>query len=185
MVYASFLSSSILLSDFSPDTSPLAVPHLDPDSPPRDPAEPGDVELTPALRSAFAASLASRGITLRFFAGGWRSFASSLAGPYALVLSSETIYEVAALPALVPLLRVASPKQDGALEDAVAGLDISGGGGGGGRGTCLVAAKVLYFGVGGGVPDFVRAVEGAGGRVDTVWERSEGVGRRIMRVSWS
>jgi protein-histidine N-methyltransferase len=179
----SFLFLCLPASNFSTDTSPLAVPHLDPDSPPRDPAEPGDVELTPALRSAFAASLASRGITLRFFSGGWRSFASTLAGPYALVLSSETIYEVAALPALVPLLRAGAPKHDGALEDAVAGLDISGGGGG--RGTCLVAAKVLYFGVGGGVPDFVRVVEGAGGRVDTVWERSEGVGRRIMRVSWS
>jgi protein-histidine N-methyltransferase len=178
MVYAgSFLFLCLPPSNLSPDTSALAVPHLDPDSPPRDSAEPGDVELTPTLRSAFAASLASRGITLRFFAGGWRSFASSLVGPYALVLSSETIYEVGALPALVPLLRPT-------LEDAVAGLDISGGGSGG-RGTCLVAAKVLYFGVGGGVPDFVRAVESAGGRVDTVWERSEGVGRRIMRVSWS
>jgi protein-histidine N-methyltransferase len=177
MVYAgSFLLLCLPPSNLSPDTSPLAVPHLDLDSPPRDPAEPGDVEITPALRSAFAESIVSRGITLRFFAGGWRSFASSLAGPYALVLSSETIYEVAALPALVPLLRPT-------LEDAVAGLDILGGGGG--RGTCLVAAKVLYFGVGGGVPDFVRAVEGAGGQVDTVWERKEGVGRRIMRVTWS
>jgi protein-histidine N-methyltransferase len=183
MVYAgSFLFLCLPPSNFSPDTSPLAVPHLDPDSPPQDPAEPGDVELTPTLRSAFAASLASSGITLRFFAGGWRSFASSLAGPYALVLSSETIYEVAALPALVPLLRPT-------LEEAVAGLDISGGGGGGGRGTCLVAAKVLYFGVGGGVPDFVRAVEGAGGRTRSgsgarAWVGGSCVFRGLERVSY-
>jgi protein-histidine N-methyltransferase len=49
---------------------------------------------------------------------------------------------------------------------------------------CLVAAKVLYFGVGGGVEGFVRAVEAEGGVVRTVWEHREGVGRRIMRIEW-
>jgi protein-histidine N-methyltransferase len=49
---------------------------------------------------------------------------------------------------------------------------------------CLVAAKVLYFGVGGGVQGFVRAVEGEHGTARTVWEHREGVGRIIMRVEW-
>ncbi|KAI9444081.1 hypothetical protein H4582DRAFT_1919155 [Lactarius indigo] len=52
------------------------------------------------------------------------------------------------------------------------------------RSLCLVAAKVLYFGVGGGVQEFVRAVEDERGTVHTVWEHREGVGRRIMRVEW-
>jgi protein-histidine N-methyltransferase len=43
---------------------------------------------------------------------------------------------------------------------------------------------VLYFGVGGGVQEFVRAVEDERGTVHTVWEHREGVGRRIMRVEW-
>ena len=47
-----------------------------------------------------------------------------------------------------------------------------------------MAAKVVYFGVGGGVSEFVSAVEGEGRSVETVWEKKEGVGRVIMRVKW-
>lgn len=50
---------------------------------------------------------------------------------------------------------------------------------------CLVAAKILYFGVGGGVSDFLRAVEATKARVETVLERKEGVGRKVMRVWWT
>lgn len=50
---------------------------------------------------------------------------------------------------------------------------------------CLVAAKVLYFGVGGGVSDFLRAVVATKARVETVLERKEGVGRKVMRVWWT
>lgn len=49
---------------------------------------------------------------------------------------------------------------------------------------CLVAAKILYFGVGGGVSDFLQAISGHQGRVETVLERKTGVGRKIMRVYW-
>jgi len=51
---------------------------------------------------------------------------------------------------------------------------------------CLVAAKVLYFGVGGGVSEFVRTVEGSPwkGKVETVWEKIAGVGRSVMRIRW-
>ena len=51
---------------------------------------------------------------------------------------------------------------------------------------CLVAAKVLYFGVGGGVAEFVRCVrdQGEGGTVEIVWEKTLGVERRVMSVRW-
>jgi len=49
---------------------------------------------------------------------------------------------------------------------------------------CLVAAKVIYFGVGGGVKEFVEAVQ-ENGCVERVWERKEGVGRIIMRIIWN
>lgn len=52
----------------------------------------------------------------------------------------------------------------------------------------LVAAEVLYFGVGGGVDAFEEAVRGCGGAVERVagpWEEAKvGVGRRVMRVTW-
>jgi protein-histidine N-methyltransferase len=59
---------------------------------------------------------------------------------------------------------------------------------------CLVAAKVLYFGVGGGVSEFIHSVEGSlqeggqgkgFGKVETVWEKKGGVGRKVMSVEWS
>lgn len=56
---------------------------------------------------------------------------------------------------------------------------------------CLVAGKTVYFGVGGGVVEFVRCVEsiaderGGGGQVETIWEKSTGVSRTVMRVRWT
>ena len=74
-----------------------------------------------------------------------------------------------ALPALIELLRIASGEQS----------------------ICLVAAKVLYFGVGGGIAEFVAALEqearGKSWKADarTVWERNTGVGRKILQIEWS
>lgn len=138
-------------------------------------SEPGEVELTPSLREAFMRDLASRGIQLRFFAGGWSSFASLLSSPstkpedapFSLILSSETVYERATMPVLVRLLKQVLP-QSGEKD----------------RTRCLVAAKVLYFGVGGGIPDFVKEVERMGGKVAKVWKQDVGVGREIMAVKW-
>ena len=49
---------------------------------------------------------------------------------------------------------------------------------------CLVAAKVLYFGVGGGVQEFVKDVESQGGKVEDVWDQRDGVARKIMSIQW-
>ena len=49
---------------------------------------------------------------------------------------------------------------------------------------CLVAAKVLYFGVGGGVLEFLKRIERRKGRAMTVQERKVGVGRKVIRVEW-
>ena len=57
---------------------------------------------------------------------------------------------------------------------------------------CLVAAKVLYFGVGGGVSEFTKLIETPAkttgrprGKVETVLERNVGVGRKVMNVQWA
>ena len=115
---------------------------------------------------------------------------------YDLVLTSETIYRTESLDALVGIMRKAclasaqavsatgagsSSTDPSASSSSAPARDISLGG----KPLCLVAAKVLYFGVGGGVPDFVRAVEDGGlGHVETVLERTKGVGRKILRVEW-
>ncbi|KAJ7233915.1 hypothetical protein C8J57DRAFT_1439586 [Mycena rebaudengoi] len=144
------------------------------EAPPADPTVPGELPITPALKSAFTASLVHHRINLAFFSGSWESLTTHLeasGSKYDVVLTSETIYRTEALPALIILMRV-----------ACAGPDS----------VCLVAAKVLYFGVGGGVSEFVRALQskkmterGSSGKAESVWERSVGVGRKVMRIEWA
>ncbi|CAE6466380.1 unnamed protein product [Rhizoctonia solani] len=120
--------------------------------------EPGDLAFTPTLLSAFLNSLASHRIEFRFFSGPWDGFTPTT--PYDLVLTSETIYQPTSLPSLVRLLRDAT----------------------GPSGRCLVAAKMVYFGVGGGIREFEQALEKGRGSARCVWEQREGVGRSIMQV---
>jgi protein-histidine N-methyltransferase len=167
---------------FGTDISPLSAPHrasapdADSDSDSDDNAaltngeherRPGALTVTPELLAAFQTSLDAHNVCLRFFSGSWTSLRMKLeqSPPYDVVLASETIYRT---DALGPFLRVLRAVMREAPQ----------------RTLCLVAAKVLYFGVGGGVQEFVRAVEDEGGTVHIVWEHREGVGRRIMRVEW-
>ncbi|CAE6410605.1 unnamed protein product [Rhizoctonia solani] len=122
--------------------------------------EPGDLAFTPALRAAFLNSLASLHIELQFFSGPWEGFAPTT--PYDLVLTSETIYQPTSLPSLVRLLRDAT----------------------GPSGRCLVAAKMVYFGVGGGIKEFEQVLKQHGGSAKCVWEQREGVRRSIMQVMY-
>ncbi|KAH7909384.1 hypothetical protein BJ138DRAFT_1155450 [Hygrophoropsis aurantiaca] len=185
--------------------------HLDADS---NPDTDQTVSITSTLLSFFRASLKDYGVHLRFFSGSWEGFVASAGNinfdstygdqstngtesqaevdhvtntpTYDLVLTSETVYRTECLPSLVRLMRGASvgPRQVEALprqHDAEAKHPLDS------PYLCLVAAKVVYFGVGGGVAEFVRCVEDAGsdtGRVETVWEHTPGVGRRVMRVLW-
>jgi protein-histidine N-methyltransferase len=134
----------------------------------------------------FLALWESLNISFRFFSGFWNSFDPlKIAGPtgYDIVLTSETIYRTESLPPLLNLMASACTGKPTSLEGIVSSLSIKESGNPKDY-LCLVAAKVLYFGVGGGVSDFVRAVEGRGGRIETVLERTAGVGRKIMRVQW-
>ncbi|KAJ7587047.1 hypothetical protein C8J56DRAFT_90802 [Mycena floridula] len=150
------------------------------DLPPPDPSIPADLPISTELKAAFLSSLDTYRIVLRFFAGPWQDF--GVASPYDMVLTSETIYNNKSLPSLLDLMERAcgAGSKDVALEDPTAKLSLSSS-----SYICLVAAKVLYFGVGGGVSEFTKKVEEKGrGSVETVWEKNVGVGRRIMSVKW-
>ncbi|KAF8500441.1 hypothetical protein F5888DRAFT_1610248 [Russula emetica] len=140
--------------------------------------KPGGLTVTQGLLDAFTASLDAHKVRLCFFAGSWASLREKLAHqgkpPYDIVLASETIYRPQSLDAFLSVLCTATAKPAAvAVSDEVVQPPL-----------CLVAAKVLYFGVGGGVQGFVRAVEGENGTLRTVWEHREGVGRIIMQVEW-
>ena len=147
-----------------------------------DPSIPSEINITPELKSAFLSSLSERNISLRFFAGSWETFDFTNIPPqrYNIVLTSETIYRAENLPSLVTLLRSAclgiTPNEG---EKPTSNPSL-----------CLVAAKAVYFGVGGGVSNFIDAVEGNGSReklgtVETVWETKTGVKRNVLSVAWN
>jgi protein-histidine N-methyltransferase len=168
--------------------------------PPEDPAVPGELPLTPALKSAFCASLAAARIALSFSAGAWSRFAPPPAAlPFDIVLTSETIYNTDSVDSLIALMRCACLRgvngdDDEGLAASVAKLGLGTLDAGVDAGVssevrppslCLVAAKVFYFGVGGGVSDFVERVGSVGrGTAETVWERKSGVARQILRLQW-
>ena len=182
-MYVSCLILSLVSHLFSLDISPAAASYRerehnieDTSTPDFDPSVPSELQITPELKTAFLASLQDHGVSLRFFSGSWDTFdLPSAGGRYDVVLTSETIYRPESLPSLVALMRAASMST--LPKDLQQSIDISH--------SCLVAAKVIYFGVGGGVSEFVNAVSDAKqGRVETVWESNVGVGRKVMRVEW-
>jgi protein-histidine N-methyltransferase len=139
-----------------------------------DPPDSTDSELNISedLKNAFKQSLMTYGVHLRFFSGSWDTFdLRESGGSYNLVLTSETIYRMESVPSLIAIMRGACNTESTTYVDDY---------------LCLVAAKVLYFGVGGGVAEFVRCVrdQDGGGTVESVWERTSGVERRIMSVRW-
>lgn len=84
-----------------------------------------------------------------------------------MVLASETIYSTTTLSSFVETLLsvLRTPK------------------GGGTSAVGLIAAKKVYFGVGGGVDEFVRVLAEHDGKAKVVWEsKGTGVGRVILEV---
>lgn len=151
------------------------------------PPTPSEILITPELKSAFLSSLHKQKVTLRFFSGSWDSFdVFATGGKYDLVLTSETIYHNNSIPSLIKLLRMAC----GFTEVPISPLASPSPPTVRTSPLCLVAAKIMYFGVGGGVLEFCNEVEGSRdssepeGEVETVWELKAGVGRQILRVRW-
>ena len=157
------------------------------------PTTPGEVPITLELKQAFISSLESLNITLRLFSGSWHNFHPQIAlasnpGRFDVLLTSETIYDLGSLPSLIRLMKVActgsaSGVSDTESDDLVSKDDSQ-------EKTdqegylCLVAGKVLYFGVGGGIDDFSEAVGKVGGKMEVVSEWKTGVGRKVVRIRW-
>ncbi|KAL0571240.1 large subunit of alpha-aminoadipate reductase, partial [Marasmius crinis-equi] len=150
--------------------------------PPPDPTVSAEISITEELKTAFLSSLRERHISLRFFSGSWSTFdVDKTGGKYDLVLTSETVYRMESVPSLIDVIYHACEGQGGLdslkISDNPSYL-------------CLVAAKVFYFGVGGGVSEFIEAVRSREKlnrtpNIETVWEQSVGVGRKILRLLWA
>ncbi|TKY85469.1 hypothetical protein EX895_005631 [Sporisorium graminicola] len=129
-----------------------------------------ELPITDELVSAFAESLESRGIHLRFYSGAWSTFPPPPAThKMDLILTSETIYSLESLPALVGLMSSYAKPQ-----------------GTGEAGLVLVAAKVIYFGVGGGVESFKQVLSQLqpAATVEPLHSVTKGVGRTVLSVTF-
>ncbi|KAI8080130.1 uncharacterized protein B0P05DRAFT_540090 [Gilbertella persicaria] len=109
----------------------------------------------------------------RAFFGDWSSLPEQLNvdhEKYDMIVTSETIYAEHALPDLINVFQKALKKPDG---------------------VCYVAAKTVYFGVGGGILPFCSLLDqtqdsdGDKLKFEKVFESSSTVKREILKVSWS
>ncbi|EWC45950.1 hypothetical protein DRE_04743 [Drechslerella stenobrocha 248] len=133
--------------------------------------EPNEMELTSHLISSFTSTLAARNITISFLSGCWSPTMAALhnmregdtAEPATLLLASETIYSPRSI---VQFADVVEHTLDGA------------------QGRGYIAAKDVYFGVGGSVADFVALIRDKGWAWEVVREEKKGagVGRVVMVV---
>ena len=143
--------------------------------------EPFELPISTSLKAAFLYSLRIiYNITICFFSGSWSSFSPQLTRLHPqifdIVLTSETIYRIDSLPSLTETMRLACCGSQNNSTEVVAIRK---------KGECLVAAKVLYFGVGGGVSDFVSYVEKQGNaKAEIVRERNTGIGRLVLSLNF-
>ncbi|PLB34077.1 protein-histidine N-methyltransferase [Aspergillus candidus] len=134
-----------------------------------------ELDITPDLLTAFQQDLATRNITIDFISGAWSpafvDLITTSQNQYkqTLILASETIYAPASLTpfseTLLQLLRRSGPDE---------------------QRRALIAAKKVYFGVGGGVDEFLAVLGRIGGDGVEVVQRldvqSGGVGRVVLGV---
>lgn len=147
----------------------------------------GELELSDEVKAAFASFLETSKISLSFVSGGWSpAFVEllygrglsvppqSTSGPVGsssstLVVGAETIYSPFALGAFADTLLAVLRRERAERPD--------------GGATSIVAAKRLYFGVGGSLDDFVERVTSDGADVRWLREETEGVRRGVVQCS--
>lgn len=137
-----------------------------------------ELDITPELVNEFKNDLSKRGITFDFISGGWSPefvdmvFSVRAAEDFkTLLLASETIYSPASLRAfsetLLQILRRSSTDST--------------------KSRAMIAAKKVYFGVGGGVDEFLAVLRDVAANELEVQQRvdvqSEGVGRVVLEVT--
>lgn len=141
----------------------------------------GELEITEQIVGSFKSFLTSAGINLSFVSGGWSPelvelvYSSSASLPngsggggslQTLIMGAETIYSPFALSSFTDTLLSILRREREAQSSRQA--------------TAIIAAKRLYFGVGGSLDDFVDKMRDLGAGVNMVREETEGVRRGVV-----
>lgn len=139
-----------------------------------------DLEIKPDLVRKTLQTLVDTNIQVDFISGGWGDEFTNLLHSnhtngeldtttnHTLLLASETIYSPASLEIFSQMvLELLTPHDNGDSQ----------------RTRALIAAKKVYFGVGGGVAEFEDTIRSHNGRLETVLDvKGAGVGRVILEV---
>ncbi|KAK7719740.1 hypothetical protein SLS64_001920 [Diaporthe eres] len=144
----------------------------------------GELEITEQVIDAFKSFLTSSGIDVSFISGGWSpelveliysNSAPLMSGTDAgdatqtLIMGAETIYSPFALSSFTDTLLSILHREREA--------------GPGRQAAAIIAAKRLYFGVGGSLDDFVDKMRDLGAVVSMVREETEGVRRGVVECA--
>ena len=140
----------------------------------------GDLDITADLLSRFVQDLSDKAIQITGISGTWSEAFNDLLVPSqvsqrrsrveTIVLASETIYSPKSIHSFTQVLLRALKSDEETHGD----------------GRALVAAKKIYFGVGGGVDEFLKVLSELGGKGATAWEsKDDGIGRVIIEVQAS
>jgi len=135
-----------------------------------------ELELTPEVRKAFEDFLVSKKVSLHFLSGGWSDdFVKMLdmqserrPGEETLILGAETIY---------------SPFAQEAFTETIFRMMLNEKSEQDRRCQTLVAAKRMYFGVGGSLDDFIEKAKERGAIVSQLREETDGVRRGVVRCA--
>lgn len=98
----------------------------------------------------------------KLYHGDWSSLTNVAQNKFDIILTSETIYNVANYNKLMSVFKTFLKPS----------------------GCVYLAAKVYYFGVGGCVYDFEKLLLGNNFLTSTVWEQNEGVKRKIIKIQF-
>lgn len=124
--------------------------------------ETGELNIEPSLVDEFF-NFVKENVEIEYVSGAWGREFVDIVGQhkYDFVIASETIYSLETLPVFTQtLLETLSPQGQG-----------------------LVAAKNVYFGVGGGIPEFVAELQKANTKYEVLPVHQANVGRSIVRIS--
>lgn len=143
-----------------------------------------ELDLTSEILQAFKDFLASNHIFLLFLSGAWSpefvqalyssippSLTAQTEDVSTLVMGAETIYSPFALESFASTLLSVLETERRTHPS--------------GQSTAIIAAKRLYFGVGGSLDDFIDRMRGLGTVVETLREETQGVRRGVVRCRLS
>lgn len=164
-----------------------------------DPESESELDITEPLLADFRADLEAYGLSFTFISGPWSQTWTDMAFPvpkeegekqqqqpvvgkgYTLLFSSETIYETRTYPefvgSIVTILDRAAERHHHGIGGSSPDVRYK-------HPKALVAAKKMYFGVGGGIDDFVPFLNGVAGDRTSVGERLDVSDQGVSRGVW-